>query len=401
MLRRLLAVSLCLGLLAVTAPGAAASTTQIDQSFTAGALELSTTPPVVLAQSFRAGLNGKMPRVDFEALHVDPGIGAQLQTTTPDGLPSGTVLASTTVSSVVGWTEIQFDPAPTVVAGTTYALVLTPSSFASWKCSGSGTYSGGSLLAQLFGPSTPWDAYPDYDCNFRTWVTTLDANEVFSISYEVSPASVHANATMPVYITASVTNNDVVAHWAEIDEGDRSIALTGATETCANPAAVACAWSSSGSARWMAVQIPAGGTFTYTLSGTFDGTGLAEGQTFTNTLRFYLTSGAPLAAKPATVTWESGENSWLGQATLSVLAAEATPTPTPTPTQTPTATATATQAPAIVATPSPTLNVTLPPTSTTTGGGSGGSSGVSLALILLCAAMSGTLLLAVAGARRR
>lgn len=128
---RALALSL---VLAVPMPVGAAGTLDQEQATTAGVFSVHGDD--LLAQTFTAGLSGRLDQVDLRLarpLH-DAGSAADLivqlrDVSVPSGLPGSTVLASATVSDPgvtdsTTWVPVTFSPAATVSAGTQYALVL-------------------------------------------------------------------------------------------------------------------------------------------------------------------------------------------------------------------------------------------------------------------------------------
>jgi hypothetical protein len=86
------------------------------------------------AQTFTAGLTGKLPQIDLYLRSDSQSAGTSAMTvsiwrTDKSGLPAGSAIATSTPVSVAGqrWYEFSFSSPATVAAGTSYAIVFSPS----------------------------------------------------------------------------------------------------------------------------------------------------------------------------------------------------------------------------------------------------------------------------------
>jgi hypothetical protein len=167
------------GVLFLGAAGAASAGT-LDQQQAAGSGDARVESGESLAQTFTAGLTGGLDRVDL-LLGAD-GSGPSVPLTVEirsvsSGSPGSTVLAAGSVPpSAVGltdaWIPITFAAAPTVTAGTQYAIVAYSSvdhaNSYFWALEFGDPYAAG---ANFFQTSTPPDG---------TWtLTALDGDQAF------------------------------------------------------------------------------------------------------------------------------------------------------------------------------------------------------------------------------
>jgi hypothetical protein len=92
-------------------------------------------PGVSLGQTFKAGLSGSLVKVSFDVSpSVIPDVARPaavpsilVQITKTSGLfPTGDILAQETLTVSDGWNDVDFGTPPTVAAGTSYAIVITP-----------------------------------------------------------------------------------------------------------------------------------------------------------------------------------------------------------------------------------------------------------------------------------
>lgn len=169
------AVMIVIGLFTGVTGGHAAATPVKDQANEGPAA--GTAAGGGFAQTFVPGLTGEMTSVEIN-LHycnfegdVSGTIPVELRTTDVDGKPTETVLGSTSIppggepgtcSRV--WREATFDPAPSVEAGTLYAIVtgMAPgTTYPQFGFTSGDAYSAGKLW---------WHWPDDFDLLFRTFV---------------------------------------------------------------------------------------------------------------------------------------------------------------------------------------------------------------------------------------
>jgi hypothetical protein len=166
----------------VLAPGLAQAGT-LDQQQTAifsGAYSIGTNQAV--AQTFTAGLTGKIDQVD---LHIDKSAGTTADLTVEirsvSGIaPADTALASTSVPASAisvssAFVPVTFASQASVVAGTQYAIVAsstTPvSDTYSWTESPTpAPYAGGGVFYKPPPPTGSWASVTARDLAFRTYV---------------------------------------------------------------------------------------------------------------------------------------------------------------------------------------------------------------------------------------
>ena len=148
----------------------------LDQSQTAvaGRFALGTAFGVIrsAAQTFTAGISGDLTRVALWPRQDSSGWTLEIRTTS-SGLPTTTVLASTTITSTTSfdWVTTTFSTPASVVSGTQYAIVVTPPSvlFSDWGSSNTDVYAGGTVAGTLT-TLTSWFTVAQ-DLGFKTYVT--------------------------------------------------------------------------------------------------------------------------------------------------------------------------------------------------------------------------------------
>ena len=148
-----------------------------------------------VAQTFTAGITGSLDQVDLFLFRVaSPGdLTLQIQGTS-GGVPSGSVLASTTVAEAsvtqatggsnprFSWISAPLSPSAQVTAGQRYAIVLSAPAAAGINFYGWGVgdflspYSGGNVVLSITSGSM-WGAFAfifdSWDTAFKTYVTSL------------------------------------------------------------------------------------------------------------------------------------------------------------------------------------------------------------------------------------
>jgi hypothetical protein len=135
--------------------------------------------PYPTAQTFTAGITGPLDSVAVHPWGGFPLSGYPIQITTVDqGLPTTTVLASATITSSEynTWVTTSFASPPWVVAGTQYAIVITPPGSTSLYITGgpafADRYGAGAALRYVSGAWEPSLQAPN-DIAFITYVTPL------------------------------------------------------------------------------------------------------------------------------------------------------------------------------------------------------------------------------------
>ena len=197
-MRRLVRATLLTWTIAVMAATPAMAGTLDQQQLTYGAADLGLNgPDRVAAQTFTAGLTGRLDQVD---LPIGYTVGCQpvgdlivqIQSVT-NNLPSGSVLASTAVpSSALGeqaagmtpFVPITFALPASVTAGTPYAIVLVapqagtcgvPTAYYEWQLGSGNPYAPGAAWFSNTGGAT-FVPFGDTDAGFRTYVTPPDTD---------------------------------------------------------------------------------------------------------------------------------------------------------------------------------------------------------------------------------
>jgi hypothetical protein len=170
-------------LLSVGVSGASAQGT-LDQSVDGSTSGVGFHGSQRLAQTFTAGITGVLSQVDLE-LSTEYGpapLSVDIESVDANGHPSGTVLASATVTppsafSSPTWFSLPLSNGPIVVAGTRYAIVLadpTDSGLTAWftEVANPNPYSGGYLLHSE-NSGTSWTGEPAFSLLFRTYVESI------------------------------------------------------------------------------------------------------------------------------------------------------------------------------------------------------------------------------------
>jgi hypothetical protein len=184
------------GLLTIllNAPVPASATGTLDQSQTATSqAAVSAGGTSWVAQTFTAGITGGLDQVDLFLFRVgSPGdLTVQIQDVS-EGVPSGSILASATVSEAsvmqatgganppFTWVSVPLSPPAPVTAGTQYAIVLSAPNapaginFYGWSFVSFDPYAAGELMLSRTSGST-WGDFADIfegtDTAFKTYVT--------------------------------------------------------------------------------------------------------------------------------------------------------------------------------------------------------------------------------------
>jgi hypothetical protein len=163
-------------------PGAAVAGT-LDQQQTATVYDGGVGATGTIAQVFKAGITGKLDRVDLLIDHLasptDP-LNLEIRNTS-SAAPGSTVLATVSlppasVPTVSTFVPVTFASPPAVVAGTQYAIVLysaDPSNNYGWGITGTDVYAGGdsfNFTGSPPGPSPVWNDGSTADTAFKTYV---------------------------------------------------------------------------------------------------------------------------------------------------------------------------------------------------------------------------------------
>jgi hypothetical protein len=163
-------------------PGAAVAGT-LDQQQTATVYDAGVGATVTVAQVFRAGITGKLDRVDLLIDHLasptDP-LNVEIRNAS-SGAPGSTVLATVSlppasVPTISTFVPVTFASPLAVVAGTQYAIDLysaDPSSNYGWGVTATDLYAGGdsfNFTGSPPGPSPVWNDDPAQDTAFKTYV---------------------------------------------------------------------------------------------------------------------------------------------------------------------------------------------------------------------------------------
>ncbi|MDX6616630.1 MAG: hypothetical protein QOD60_1721 [Solirubrobacterales bacterium] len=182
-LRGFIAIGLSAAGLALLGPGTALAGTQDQQQAQHDGGMLGTANDLQsLAQTFTAGISGKLDRVDlYLSKSGNPGPLTVEIRNTLSGAPGTTVLASTSVPAsavavAAGSIPITFAAPATVAAGTRYAIVASntttgvPHTY-SWLYSlATDSYTAGAPFTAIAPASTAWTASPGGDFTFTTYV---------------------------------------------------------------------------------------------------------------------------------------------------------------------------------------------------------------------------------------
>jgi hypothetical protein len=168
---------------ACTAP----NTAQLDQSFTSGG-DLSDGlygRPVLMGQSYTAGISGTLQSVTIDVTAIDPNLVARIQIEAiSGGIPSNVVLGQARAprgGDLSTSTQITFSTAIPQVAGQQYVILVdypeAPpfvdgiQNTASWNGSDGNLYAGGTMFS-TFDNGATWTSYATegFDLHFQTFV---------------------------------------------------------------------------------------------------------------------------------------------------------------------------------------------------------------------------------------
>jgi hypothetical protein len=138
----------------------------------------------VLAQTFTAGLTGRLSSVELAMATLEFGEGTEVQImgVGPEGRPDGTVLASAPASVPYGepppwkWVPVSFAAPASVTAGTQYAIVVSGAGEEEggiWNFHQGNPYPGGQAWVSYEDPPTSWSTggFAGDDFTFKTYVT--------------------------------------------------------------------------------------------------------------------------------------------------------------------------------------------------------------------------------------
>ncbi|WP_413600412.1 fibronectin type III domain-containing protein [Curtobacterium sp. Curtsp57] len=160
-----------LGLLVAPPANAVEPVGTLDVSIPAGG-----SPPYPSAtwgQTFTAGRTGKLTAVSLDwTLPGSGGSGAVTLQAAANGVPTGPVLASATISTDTGWQTAVFSSPARLTAGTVYALSIPIVNTAMYSTS---VYAGGAVFHGGL-------AYPNYDLPLRTYMQAVPAPTGFTAS---------------------------------------------------------------------------------------------------------------------------------------------------------------------------------------------------------------------------
>jgi hypothetical protein len=382
MLRRIFAGVAVAGLIAAM-PAAALALRSPDQEQSTGNLQ-AIAWGVSTAQTFTPAHSGVLDTVSIDVSAYSSGHSNEQVVTilaTSAGMPTGTPLASETLTVVGGWNDILFTSPATVVAGTLYAIVVTPTYGHDWHYTcDPGVYTRGQALIL----DSTWKTIPTYvtdhaldvstycvkDFTFKAYVTADD----LSVQFTLSRYSVPVSATTTLGIDIAVTNNGSTATSNHVV----ITVLTPASWPALTFGAVGCTPSvcTYASSKIDMQIIGAGATVHYGDTGGFDSTGIPDGTTITNTIEVCVENGIPDVIAPNGAGVLQSNGCW--DATVNLVVGTAA-------------------SPSIVASPS---RAATPPPTSASAHDSGGGSALPLALLLVAiAGLSSGLL--VFGTRRR
>ncbi len=171
-------------------------------------------PPDKLAQTFTAGLSGRLDTVDVNADAFGAKVTVQLFSTSGH-LPSAPLASQILMLNDTGWTSVHFTTPAAVVKGKQYAIVIAPSTEVGWRGDCVNAYPGGQALvregstwytvpgwATAFGGTL--SSYCALDYAFRTYVTLPPATPTLVAT--PSPVSTPAATPSPAQTVQAATS---------------------------------------------------------------------------------------------------------------------------------------------------------------------------------------------------
>jgi hypothetical protein len=300
-MKRFRVVSFLFLFLLLVVPATANATGTLDQEQTHHESEAAMgggpppEPQNSLAQTFTAGLNGKLGQVELFLYKAAPEPALPLNVeirTVVGGAPSATVLASAIVpaSSVPAcctgaFFPITFTvPAPSV-KGTQYAIVAytEDSNFYVWGATTSDVYPGGAAWLSLeVPPTTTWEQFDNsIDLAFKTYVTQVTTKHPTETTVKCEPPTVVAG--QKTKCTATVT--DTATSGQTLPTGTVSFSTSGT----GGFSPTSCTLSGSGASASCSVtytpkSTPANPVRTDTITATYEGDAKHEGSKGTTTV---------------------------------------------------------------------------------------------------------------------
>lgn len=210
---------------------------------------------VMQGQTFTAGLSGNLDRVELQ-LGVISGPG-DLNVSiydTSGGLPTGSPLATTTVSSssiayYEAWQDVYFNPAPVVTAGHQYAIGLEASLNSDWSASAADNnpYAGGTMLQNISSVPGGWQEQPGgWDMLFKTYVETQQATTT-TLTSSANPSDAGQQVTLTAQVTVqSPGTGDPTGSVTFSDNGSPITCASGNQTLSSGTATCGYAFSSAG-----------------------------------------------------------------------------------------------------------------------------------------------------------
>jgi len=151
------------------------------------------------AQTFTAGISGELSRVNLQLNQTTGVLTVEIRAVNGFGHPAAAALATATLSSaltsVTEFESVVFSPAPTIAAGTDYAIVLSTSGQWAWAASNSDSYANGSaFLCDKYDCWSDIGAVVGFDFAFQTYVRQADSTPPAG-TVSVNNGDTYTNAT--------------------------------------------------------------------------------------------------------------------------------------------------------------------------------------------------------------
>ena len=198
-------------LLAFTSGGALATGTLDQHQTSTSGYTILWIPGVQLAQTFNAGVSGKLDSIDLNGTGNGHPITIEIERVA-SGHPNGTVLDKQSLSLSDGtWNHIALKSAVSVAKGGKYAIVISQFTDVGWNGACSNAYSGGGALVLDTGTwytvpgwathsGAPLVSYCALDYAFRTYVTkaavaTPTPSATAAITATPAPTAAAASST--------------------------------------------------------------------------------------------------------------------------------------------------------------------------------------------------------------
>ncbi len=212
-----------LGLLAMSSGTALALGTLDQHQTNTSGYTIDWLPPDKLAQTFVAGMSGRLDTVQISADAFGAKVTVQLFTTSGH-LPAAPLASQILTLNDTGWTQVHFTTPASVVKGRQYAIVVTPSKEVGWRGACTNVYAGGQALVR---EGSTWYTVPGWAVAFGGTASSYCALDYAFTTYVTLPPAPAATPT--ALLTASPTPTPAATPSAAPSSSAAPVAASGST----------------------------------------------------------------------------------------------------------------------------------------------------------------------------